>query len=317
MIFDEISRNILRRFQWPRGGDCKYVGRPSVYRIARDLNVHPKVVRLRLKELFDSGLIRGVKFYTDDAFMPWKRYFVLINKTRGVQKIIYDHFKEFPFIERVIFGTLYVSDSSNFPDADTVEVEFSSIAIIAMNDTDLKEKMKAVEAIFGTEPNIIGVLDDSSKDPKLLNKIDLTIVNEILYQDPLTMSINDMAQKLNIPVHTLRRRIQKLLDDEVIYEEVSLDTNKAKGVLIASVIIKGDYHDWLPKILKSKFLSERLLLYKNFSIFSFFIFYAENFSAIDDLTTEVTKIEPGSLVTYRNGSYNNPYVTYPVPDTML
>ena len=95
MIFDEISRNILRRFQWPRGGDCKYVGRPSVYRIARDLNVHPKVVRLRLKELFDSGLIRGVKFYTDDAFMPWKRYFVLINKTKGVQKIIYEHFKEF------------------------------------------------------------------------------------------------------------------------------------------------------------------------------------------------------------------------------
>ena len=84
MIFDDISKNILRRFQWPRGGDCKYVGRPSVYRIARDLNVHPKVVRLRLKELFDSGLIRGVKFYTDDAFMPWKRYFVLINKTKGV-----------------------------------------------------------------------------------------------------------------------------------------------------------------------------------------------------------------------------------------
>ena len=106
--------------------------------------------------------------------------------------------------------------------------------------------------------------------------------------------------------------------DGVIYEEVSLDTNKSKGVLITSVIMKGDFHNWLPAISKSEFLSDRLLLYKNFSMFSFFIFCTETFSAIDDLITEVTRIDPGSMVTYRNGSYNNPYVDYPMPgDKMM
>jgi DNA-binding Lrp family transcriptional regulator len=312
MVFDDISKNIIRKFQWPRGGNCKYASKPSVYRIARELNVHPKVVKSRLTELFDSGLIRGMKFYADDAFMLWKRYFMLTGKTKGVPKIIYDHFQELPFVERVIFGTLYVPDSVNSSSALTVENEFSSISVIALNDEDLKKKIKTIEGFFGGGLNIVEVLRDAPKEVRLLNGVDLTIVNAMLYQDPLTMSINNMAQKLGIPARTLRRRVEKLLEDGVVYEEVSLDTNKSRGVMITSVIMKGDLHHWLPAISKSEFLSDRLLLYKNFSRFSFFIFYTETFSVIDDLTAEVTRIDPSSLVTYRNGSYNNPYVNYPM-----
>ncbi len=313
MTFDEISKNILRRFQWPREGNCRYVSKPSVYRIARDLNVHPKVVKSRLSELFDSGLIRDVKFYADDAFMPWKRYFILTGKTKGVPKVVYDHFQELPFVERVIFGTLYVHDSVNSTDALIVETEFSSVSVIALNDGDLKKKIEILKGLFGGELSIINVLKDASKEVRLLSEMELVIINTIIHQDPLTMSINDMAQELGVPARTLRRKVEKLLNDGVIYEEVSLDTNKSKGVLITSVIMKGDFHNWLPAISKSEFLSDRLLLYKNFSMFSFFIFCTETFSAIDELTTEVTKIDPGSLVTYRNGSYNNPYVDYPMP----
>ncbi len=98
MICDEISKNIIRKFQWPRGGDCKYISKPSAYRIARDLDVHPNTVKLRLNEMFDSGLIRGVKFYADDAFMPWNRYFIMTRKTGNVPKVVYEHFRELPFV---------------------------------------------------------------------------------------------------------------------------------------------------------------------------------------------------------------------------
>ncbi|OWP57076.1 MAG: hypothetical protein B2I17_02640 [Thermoplasmatales archaeon B_DKE] len=313
MTFDEISRSILRRFQWPMDGNCRYVSKPSVYRIAKDLNVHPKVVKSRLTEMFDSGLIRGVKFYADDSFMPWRRYFILTGRTKRVPRTVHDHFPELPFVERVIFGTLYVPNSVNPSDALTVESEFASISVIALNDEDLKKKINVLERQFGGKLDIIEILKDPLKEGRVLNGMNLAIVNAIMYEEPLNMNINDMAQKLGVPARTLRRRVQKLLDDNVIYEEVSLDTNKPIGVLITSVIMKGDLHNWLPTISRCKFLDDRLLLYKNFSRYSFFIFYTENFSAIDDLTAEVSKIDPSSLVTYRNGSYNNPYVNYPMP----
>ncbi len=314
MICDEISKNIIRKFQWPRGGDCKYISKPSAYRIARDLDVHPNTVKLRLNEMFDSGLIRGVKFYADDAFMPWNRYFIMTGKTGNVPKVVCEHFQELPFVERVIFGTLYVPDSVNGSDVITVEREFSSISVIAHDDEDLEKKVDIIKGLFTRDLNIIEVMRDTPKEIRTLSGTDLTIVNAILYQDPLVMSINKLSQQLGIPARTVRRRVEKLLEDGVIYEEVSLDTNKSSGVMITSVIMKGDLHNWLPTISKSEFLRERLLLYKNFSRFSFFIFYTETFSVIDDLTAEVTGIDPSSLVTYRSGSYNNPYIKYPMPE---
>ena len=95
------------------------------------------------------------------------------------------------------------------------------------------------------------ILRDAPKEVRLLNGMDISIVNAMLYQDPLTMSINNMAQKLGIPARTLRRRVEKLLEDGVVYEEVSLDTNKSRGVMITSVIMKGDLHHWLPLFPRS------------------------------------------------------------------
>lgn len=314
MTFDEISKNVIRKFQWPSGEDCRYVGKPSIYRMAKDFGVHPKVVKSRLTELYESGLIRGVRFYADDKFMPWKRYFILVSKVRDAPAVIRNHFQEFTFVERVIFGTLYVPDSVDPLNALAKEREFSSISVIAPNEAGMKEMVKLIERAFKGTLNISDIMEDSSQKDKLLNKVDLTITNEIMNQDPLKMSINVMAQKLAIPSRTLRRRVERLLDRKVIYEEVSLDTSKSQGVLITSVIMKGDFDKWLPLISKSQFLKDRLLLYKNFARFSFFIFCTETLSAIDDLTVEVTEIDPGALVTYRNGSYNNPYVRYPVQD---
>ena len=127
----------------------------------------------------------------------------------------------------------------------------------------------------------------------------------------MKISINKIAKKLEIPSRTLRRRIEHLLEEGVIYEEVSLDTGKARGVLITSVIMRGDFNIWLPRILKLRFLSDKLMLYKNFTRFSLFIFYTESFSIIDELTSKMKDIDASAIVTYRNGSYNNPYICYP------
>lgn len=311
--FDEISREIIRRFQWPRGESSKYISKPSVYRMAKELQVHPKVIRSRISNLFESGVIREVRFYADSKFVPWNRYFILCNSSASFPQEIYNHFRELPFVERVIFGTIKLPKSSIDNDDLTMEKEFSSISLISSDDSDMKVKKDFIEQKLGWPLNIMEVTNDSPRKEKLLTHSEHSILNVILYQNPLSMSIADIAQKLKIPARTVRRKVEKMLEEGVIYEEVSLDTSMTHGVLLPSIIMTGDYQKWLPTIYKSKFLHERLLLYKNWSRFSFFIFYAETFSVIDQLIRDVKAIDPASMITYRNGSYNNPFVRYPKP----
>ncbi len=314
MPLDEISKKIIRKFQWPISGDSSFTNKPSVYKMAREFHVHPKVIKNRINNMLESGLIRGVKFYANSRFVPWNRYFILIGAGNSFAKEIHDHFSEFSQIERVIFGTLKLP---NQPDANgdvNVEREFSSISMIASNDSDMKVQLYNLEKTLGHALNIAEIMNESPKKEEVISPGEQYILNAVLYQNPLSMSINKIAHELGVPARTVRRRVMRMLNAGVIYEEVSLDTNIAQGVLLPSIILNGDYQKWLPAINESKFLQERLLLYKNWSRFSFFIFYAETFSNVDQLIAHAREIDPASMLTYRNGSYNNPHVKYPPPE---
>ena len=310
---DEISKKIIRKFQWPLSGDSRFTNKPSVYKIAKEFHVHPKVIKNRINNLLESGLIRGIRFYANCRFMPWNRYFILIGSGISFAKEMYEHFEELPFVERVIFGTIKFP---NFPDANVeekTEKEFSSISMIAFDDSEMKKQLHSLEKITGHDLDLVEIMNDSPEKEKLISPSEQSILNAVLYQSPLSISINKIARELGLPSRTVRRKVIKMFDAGVIFEEVSLDTNSAQGVLLPSIIMTGNYQKWLPAISESKFLQERLLLYKNWSKFSFFIFYAETFSAIDQLIAGTRAIDPASMLTYRNGSYNNPHVRYPLP----
>ena len=315
MPLDEISKGIIRKFQWPMGESSRYIHRPSVYRMALEFKVHPKVIKSRIKSLLDTGVIRGVKLYADSKFMPWNRYFILCKATAGLSQEIYSYFQELPFVERVVFGTLKLPNPTDTGADSTVDTEFLSISVIASNEPDMKSKTGLLEETLGFPLDIMEVINDFQDKVKIVNAVEYSILNIILYQNPMSMSIADIAQKLSIPGRTVRRKIEKMLDDGVIYEEVSLDTSMAHGILLPSIIMVGDYREWLLPICESKFLRERLLLYKNWSRFSFFVFYADTFSTIDQIVAGAKAINPASILSYRNGSYNNPTVEYPQPGT--
>ena len=310
---DEISKKIIRKFQWPISEDSRFTNKPSVYKMAKEFHVHPKVIKNRINNMLESGLIRGIKFYANCRFMPWNRYFILTGSGNSFAKEAYEHFEELPFVERVIFGAIKLP---NLPDTNgvaNVEKEFSSVSMIASNDSEMKKQLRNFEKVLGHGLDLVEIMNDSLQKERLISSSEQSILNAVLYQSPLSMSINKIAQELRLPTRTVRRKVTKMLDAGVIFEEVSLDTNSAKGVLLPSIIMTGNYQKWLPAINESKFLQERLLLYKNWSRFSFFIFYAETFSAVDQLIAGTRKIDPASMLTYRNGSYNNPYIRYPRP----
>ena len=314
MPLDEMSKKIIRKFQWPISGGSHFTNKPSVYKMAKEFHVHPKVIKNRITNLLKSGLIRGVKFYADSRFMPWNRYFILTGGGKSFAKEICDHFSEFPLVERVIFGTLLMSNFAEARGNVNVEREFSSISLIASDDSEMEKQLYNLEKTIGHSLDFVEIMNDSPQKERLISPNEQFVLNAVMYQDPLSMSINKIAQELRVPARTVRRKVTKMLDAGVIYEEVSFDTDTAQGVLLPSIIMTGDFRKWLPAINESKFLRDRLLLYKNWSRFSFFIFYAETFSTVDQLIATAREIDPASMLTYRNGSYNNPHVKYPPPD---
>ncbi len=312
MLFDKISVDIIRKFQWPNGGTDRYASRPSVYHIAKDLHVHPAVVKSRIAEMFQSGIITGVKFYANDSYMCWNRYYILKRSGRSLQQAIIDRFKELIFVERVLFAVLRILNPTP-PYSDIVEeIGITGISIIARNDADLKNKINIISNLIKVPLEDIEAMPSSSTKLIELSGIDMTIVHEVIYQDPFRININKIAKKLEIPSRTLRRKIEHLLKEKVIYEEVFLDTSKASGMLISSFILRGDVHKWLPGILLLKSLNDRLILYKNFADFSIFVFYTENFLVLEDITEKMKNFDQDVMVTYRHSSYNNPYIDYPV-----
>jgi len=311
---DELSMKIIRKFQWPISEGSHFTNKPSVYKMAKEFHVHPEVIKNRINNLLESGLVRGVKFYADSRFMPWNRYFILTSAGNSFAKEISDHFSEFPLVERVIFGTLKLPNFADYRGDSNVEREFSSISLIASDDSGMKRQLHDLEKTLGHALNLVEIMNDSPQKERLISPSEQFVLNAVMYQNPLSMSINKIAQELRVPARTVRRKITKMLDAGVIYEEVSFDTNVAEGVLLPSIIMSGDYQKWLPAINESEFLRDRLLLYKNWSRFSFFIFYAETFTTVDKLIGATREIDPASMLTYRNGSYNNPHIIYPPPE---
>ncbi|MCL5731705.1 MAG: hypothetical protein M1605_06340 [Candidatus Thermoplasmatota archaeon] len=313
MPLDELSKRIIRKFQWPVSGGSHYTNKPSVYKMAKEFHVHPEVIKNRINNLLESGLVRGVKFYADSRFMPWNRYFILTRAGNSLAKEISGHFSEFPTLERVIFGTLKLPNHAGSNGDLNVEREFSGISLIASDESEMKKQLHDLEKTLGHPLDLVEIMNDSPQKERLISPSEQLVLNAVMYQNPLSMSINKIAQELRVPARTVRRKITKMLDAGVIYEEVSFDTNVVEGVLLPSIIISGDYKKWLPAINESEFLRDKLLLYKNWGRFSFFIFYAETFSIVDKLIGATREIDPASMLTYRNGSYNNPHCRYPPP----
>ncbi|MBX8634789.1 MAG: hypothetical protein KHF84_09855, partial [Thermoplasmata archaeon] len=264
----------------------------------------------RLSELFDSGFINAIKFYANDRFMSWVRYHILMNQSKEITVAVVNDFESLPFVERVIVGTLRSKVYGDSGKIAVTEKDFGIVSVIAFNDDDLKRKMKLLPNCMKQDENIIEIMKGSARKSDSISRLELSIVNGLLRQDPLKASLTKLSEDLCIPLRTLRRKVDNLIHNGVIYEEVSFNADRATGTLIVYIIMLSQYEKYLPRILQDKFLENRMLLYKNLSKFSFFIMHAANFAEVDEIEEGFRKINPHHWIAYRGGSYNNPYIEY-------
>ena len=58
------------------------------------------------------------------------------------------------------------------------------------------------------------------------------------------------------------------------------------------------------------FSDKKWLIMKKYGDFIFMIYHVRNFNELGTLSTEFSKVTEDFMISYRNGSFNNPHVKY-------
>ena len=301
-MIDDTSLEIIRYFQWPRGESSDLQSRPSIYKISKKLGIHPLIIKKRINEMISLGLIRNIRYYVDDRYNTWNRYFVLLNNNKEFVDKISSMYETLPYVERVIYG--YLCDK-NLKDNGF----FSGISLISKNDTELNKNLKALTSILGND-GYYSLMKEHDSKTYLLDKTDISIVKSITKQNPLTFNLNIISQESKIPLRTVRRRVEKLLQSDAIYEEISFDTEKLEYGLMPSIILRTSPELNVNTLKNVQPLNKKYLIMKNYGSFLFIIYHVKNFNELEMLSAEFSKITDNFMISFRNGSFNNPYVKY-------
>ena len=302
-MIDEICLDIIRSFEWPRGETYGLQSRPSIYKISKKLGIHPLTIKKKINEMYSMGLIRNIRYYIDDRFNEWNRYFILIYNNTKIVDLISVKFHSLPYVERVIYGHL---TDKNLDDVGF----FAGVSLICKTESDRKMKLRKLSEQVPEFGNLYLIMKEHYDKKLKLDNTDITIVKSMIKQNPLTFNINKICMETEIPLRTVRRRVEKLLERDAIYEEISFDTAKLEHGLMPSIIVKSTPEVNIDTLRDMHFSDKKWLIMKNYGDFIFMIYHVRNFNELGILSSEFSKVTEDFMISYRNGSLNNPYVKY-------
>ncbi|MHB1507434.1 MAG: hypothetical protein ACYCUZ_05195 [Cuniculiplasma sp.] len=302
-MIDETCQNIIRSFEWPRGESCDLQSRPSIYKISKTLGIHPLTIKKKINEMFSMGIIRNIRYYIDDRFNEWNRYFVLIYNNTKIVEIISGAFQSLPYVERVSYGHL---TDRNLNDIGF----FAGISLICKTESDLNRKIRQLSELIPDIDKFYLIMKENDEKKTPLDSTDITIVKSMIKQNPLNFNINKIHHETGIPLRTVRRRVEKLLERDAIYEEISFDTGKLEQGIMPSIIVKSSPELNMNTLRNMHFSDKKWLIMKKYGDFIFMIYHVRNFNELGTLSTEFSKVTEDFMISYRNGSFNNPHVKY-------
>jgi DNA-binding Lrp family transcriptional regulator len=305
-MFDEISQKVIQKLQWPASTEDSFATRPCSYRIARELNVHPKVVMIRFSEIFGSGLINNIQFVVDDRFMSYKRYFILTERFGSVTRSRIEELFAHKFVEKVTFGTIRdvnLSDPMNFGS----EQPFTGVWLIAKNSHELDTSIALICPYLTESIRNIQVLKRSSITTEPLGSLSVSIMNMLSKMPPLTANLKEISAAIGIPLRTVRRKVDSLIQKGALHIDLSFDTEKVRGVIIMFFTLNTQIRGNALPIENDSFLQSRFLLCRDYSPFSNVVFFAQNFSEFDEILERMMRICPIKYLSYRSTTLVNPH----------
>ena len=304
-MFDEISQKVIQHLQWPGPSDNSFSGRPCVHRIARHISVHPKSVALRLKYLLQSGLISNIRFVIDDRFTHEEKYVFLFDQLPSITKTMINHYLAFPFVEKIMYGTIRnvdISDMAKFGH----ESCFAGVFLSAVNRKDFNRKLAMMKLNDDKYVNQMQILRNINLTKEYMSRLQCTIMKMLCGMNPLSLNLRNISDKIGVPLRTVRRKVDQIIEKKAIHIDVSFDSEKARDAILMSFTL-GKYNmDLSGLVTQDPLLNSRFLLCRSYTSFSNLVFFAQDFSEFELILEKLTGLKCVNLLSYRSTSIVNP-----------
>ncbi|ACP48900.1 putative transcriptional regulator, AsnC family [Sulfolobus islandicus Y.N.15.51] len=207
-----------------------FKGNDSLQYLSKILNISPQAVHYRLKNLEKQGIIKGFKIYVNPNLLGYLHSFIVI---KG-----YDNGYEFPFI------------ASKFSCIEG----YTIYEVIGKNVVELEENERKILSITRGEKYMEIRINDSIRD----NPIDRRIISYI--RDDPTVTLNELATKLNLSIRKISSKIKKLYSSGLIKKIPAIDLQKS-NILMFSVFSDDKMNEFDDlKILKFSDVNKTLLI---------------------------------------------------------
>lgn len=214
-----LVRDILRHLFIPVRS--AYV-RPSYWLISKELNISPAVVKRKLVELTEKGVITDLFVSLDPSFFKWDltAVFVEANVTQ-------------------ITKLLNIMDSLDFVEAvgGTIQPQGLSVAKIRILHRAGESLMKKVEQIKLMIGDLRVINTSSYVEKKIelrLTATDVAILREI-FKNPLAR-ISDIKNSLKLSDKTVSRSLRKLTENRVYNFNLGIRGERSEGFLFYGLV---------------------------------------------------------------------------------
>jgi DNA-binding Lrp family transcriptional regulator len=276
------------------------------------MNVHPKVVNTRVNEIFGSGLINNIQFVLDDRFMFYKRYFIFTDQFGSITRNRVDDLFTYPAVEKVTFGTIRnvnLYDQVNFG----LEQPFTGVCLLAKDSMDLDRSIRRIWPYLTESERNIQILRKKVITAEPLGSLSVTIINKLFKMHPLSANLKEISTSIGIPLRTLRRKVDRLIQRGALHIDVSFDTEKVRGMIVMFFTLNLPIEGNTLPIANDSFLQSRFLMFRDYTPFSNAVFFAQNFSEFDEIMERVVRICPVRFLSYRSTTLANPRHKHVLP----
>lgn len=278
---------IFRAWNWPFGDNSTYSRRPTPYNITKTTFMSPSSVYRAWHTMFDKGYVKKVIFEPDDALVN-RRFASLTGVDYSDFKLLEKKFESAYFLEMIHFGHVYKAygSLSHFKrSGDIIHLSF-----VQSSDELLPRQAKIVTEQMGSKV-AVRQFDSPITKREELTEEQRSLGLDLAYKDLYNHDLDAIAEKHNITVRTVRRRIDSLLKDRRLSAYPTLNQNVIMGFNTAVIMIhigaSYDENALYTRLIKLEHLSKRYLefLFRNGTVIV--LIHYDSLNELDECIEEI------------------------------
>jgi len=244
--------------------------------IAKKLNVSEDTVRNRIKDLEEGGPIKGWRVGINPSLLGYKFYYVIFDvKPPAVKDKVYEQLRS------TLPGLMWLADYFG---------DHAGIVVASKDEESLKKICDHISSITHSE-NVTWAYDPYPKCNLRFLENDWKIVAK-MQRNP-RRPYSEIASELGISTRTVRRRLERMLEERALFSFPDVDFRKLSGSIVIDLVVFYTSPD-----VKQKVDNEVISKFHDNLIFgtlydrnhAWYLLVLPNLTMVEEVRSETSKI---------------------------